>query len=269
MTSLLAWLSVDSSGPSALYFASDSRITWANSEVWNSCKKVFASQKEPEIFAFYGDVLFPCLALSQVVSLIDAGVLYAGHEQPDERFAKVADLVERLYDDFPVAQKSAFSIVHGIRSGLRKASHFHVSQLECSDGGKFDRKSLALPTSSSAIAAFGSGAVYVRKVADRWKKSDVGGTSRSIFSGFVEAVVESEDPFTGGMPQFAVVERSSCGQYIGFVSGGHRFVSGVKTQTELNLMQIKWRNEAFEMCDPLTGNLLHGAQRQPRPKNVG
>ena len=46
MTTLAAWVSVDSEKPSACYLVSDSRITWPNGH-WDSGQKLFVSTSFP------------------------------------------------------------------------------------------------------------------------------------------------------------------------------------------------------------------------------
>ena len=61
MTSLLAWVGVDSRHLSSIYLASDSRISWGDVANWDFGRKLFASTKYPEIIGYVGDVLFPSL----------------------------------------------------------------------------------------------------------------------------------------------------------------------------------------------------------------
>ena len=50
MTSFIAWLGVDSRGPTSMYFASDSRISWDKVPgVWDCGQKVFAANAGAEI----------------------------------------------------------------------------------------------------------------------------------------------------------------------------------------------------------------------------
>lgn len=75
MTMLVSWIGVDTHGPSSVYIAADSRISWTQEHKFDFGKKVFASKKYPEIFGYAGDVLFPSIVLEQIIELIDAGVL--------------------------------------------------------------------------------------------------------------------------------------------------------------------------------------------------
>jgi hypothetical protein len=74
MTLLVSWVGVDTHGPSSVYIASDSQISWGTLAKFNFGRKVFAFSKWPDILGYCGDVLFPSIALNQIVELADAGV---------------------------------------------------------------------------------------------------------------------------------------------------------------------------------------------------
>ena len=72
---MASWIACDPHGVSSAYIVSDSRITWDAKTYYDYAKKVFASSLYPEIFGYAGDVLFPTIVLSQIVELIDRGIL--------------------------------------------------------------------------------------------------------------------------------------------------------------------------------------------------
>ncbi len=114
MTSLAAWVGVDSRGISSLYFVSDSRITWDRSRTaWNFGKKLFASKTTGDVFGYCGDVLFPVIFLGQLQSLLDSSILFDGTETPLQRHKLVAKMVEDSLDTFPNEERSDFAIIHG------------------------------------------------------------------------------------------------------------------------------------------------------------
>jgi hypothetical protein len=72
MTTLISWIGVDSRKPSSLYIASDSRLSWASSDAyWDRGRKVFSSKRLPHIWGYCGDVLYPSLALGQIIAAVD------------------------------------------------------------------------------------------------------------------------------------------------------------------------------------------------------
>jgi len=89
MTTVIAWISYSDTGespdlPRAMYMASDSRITWGSRvRRWDAGRKIFSPFKEPHIFEYWGDVVFPSLVLGQLVSAIDHGIL--AHRRSSQR----------------------------------------------------------------------------------------------------------------------------------------------------------------------------------------
>lgn len=271
MTSLVAWVAVDSVGPSALYFASDSRITWGDGRRWDFCKKVFSSNTEPEILGFCGDVLFPVQALSQVISLIDSGYLYEKSDSAREKFIKIAEVIEQIYSTYPEPHTSPFTIIHGVRLGEGNVTRFEVSMLTWSklDGFKME----FIPTlekfeqsDPKLIIALGSGTGVIKNIGSLWEQSDVGGTSRAVFSSFCEAVTSGTDACTGGAPQLSTLQRKGVGKPLGYVSSDNTYLSGIVVNKNCNLNNIKFYNSFFEICDPVTRARKDSAQRQPKPR---
>ncbi|MBM3111658.1 hypothetical protein [Pseudomonas arcuscaelestis] len=273
MTSLIAWVAVDSVGPSALYFASDSRITWPSGGHWDFCKKIFSSNSEPEILGFCGDVLFPVQALGQVISIIDSGCLYDKLDSAREKFIKITEVIKQIYSTYPEPHSSPFTIIHGVRLGEGNSTKFEVSKLTWSkvDGFKIE----LIPTlekfeksDPKLVLALGSGAGAIRNTENSWERSDVGGTSRAVFSSFCDAVLGGTDIYTGGAPQLSALHRKGVGKTLGYVSPENTYLSGVVVNRSYNLNHIQCYNSSFEICDPITRTRKEGAQRQPKPKNV-
>jgi hypothetical protein len=271
VTSLIAWVAVDSVGPSALYFASDSRITWGDGRRWDFCKKIFSSNTEPEILGFCGDVLFPVQALGQVISLIDSECLYEKSDSTRKKFIKIAEVIEQIYSTYPEPHSSPFTIIHGIRLGEGNLTKFEVNMLTWSkvDGFKIE----LIPTlekfeqsDPKLIVALGSGTGVIKNIASLWEQSDVGGTSRAVFSSFCEAITSGTDACTGGAPQLCALHRKGVGKALGYVSSENTYLSGVVVNKNYNLNNIKFYNSSFEICDPITRTRKEGAQRQPKPK---
>lgn len=273
MTSLIAWVAVDSVGPSALYFASDSRITWSNRGRWDFCKKIYSSNSEPEIFGFCGDVLFPVLALAQIVSLIDSGCLYHRSDSVSEKFIKIADVIRQIYSTYPDPYSSPFTFIHGVRLGEGNSTKFEVRTISWSKDEGFNVE--VIPTlekhdknDPKLVVALGSGTGTIRNTMHSWEQSDVGGTSRAVFSSFCEAVTGGSDIFSGGAPQLSVLHRKGVGKMLGYVSSEATYLSGVAVSDHYNLSHIQFFNSSFEICDPVTRIRKKGAQRQPKPKSL-
>src|SRR5688572_16192088 len=101
MTSLIAWIGVDSHGLASAYFASDSRITWTGQEPWDYGRKLFACQKYPHILGYCGDVLFPTQTLSQVADMIDSGLLLTESDDIDTSSERIVTSISQGLAAYP------------------------------------------------------------------------------------------------------------------------------------------------------------------------
>jgi len=123
MTSLVLWAAIDSHGPTSLYMASDSRISWPDGDGWNSARKVFASRTAGELFGYCGDVVFPSLFLAQIVDLIDAGLI-GNTQAPIVRSDQVFNLARAALFSYPEKQRQPFTIIHCVRTGENMTARF-------------------------------------------------------------------------------------------------------------------------------------------------
>jgi hypothetical protein len=115
MTAFAAWIGVDQRGPASVYFASDSRISWGPSKTWDCGRKLFVSQSGPHLLGYIGDVMFPSLALAQVMSAIDVGAIFDASASPRQRFSLIQLAIRSAFDKLPVPQRRAFTIVYATR----------------------------------------------------------------------------------------------------------------------------------------------------------
>jgi hypothetical protein len=78
MTSLAAWVAVDSRATSSFYLVSDSRISFAHGKPpFDSARKLFASSRYADLFGYCGDVDFAFSVLDRVLltnSQFSAGI---------------------------------------------------------------------------------------------------------------------------------------------------------------------------------------------------
>ena len=271
MTSLVSWIGVDSRAPASVYLASDSRISWGNKLTWDYGRKLFASRNYPEILGYFGDVLFPSQVLGQLMDLIDSDSLFGVEDSPDDKWAKVLSIVQRSFEGYPDEESRPFSIVYCTREGSGMASIFHMSTLSWNPGeGWTDQRWLELPKQSDVIAVFGSGGDAVDKWYSYWSRTrQSGGTSRSVFSAFCDALQSGEDERSGGSPQLVGVYRQGAAESFGVIYEGKRYLLGLPVNESRNLDAIEWRNGLFERCDWRTMKPLEGAQRHSRPRGLG
>src|SRR5258705_12262992 len=112
MTSIVAWAGVDSRRVGTIYIASDSRISWGRYQ-WDQGRKVFACRKAPHIFGYWGDVLFPALALPVLVERIDSIAASAS----DASVVDLEQAVRPLWEDYPRAGRRGVGILHAFSRG--------------------------------------------------------------------------------------------------------------------------------------------------------
>jgi hypothetical protein len=272
MTTLVAWLATDSTGPASVYIASDSRISWSAPQGrWDAGRKLFACDTSPDIFGYCGDALFPVHALGQVVELADHGVLFMPGAGATERHAALVQCIKRSFSLRAAALDSGFSIVHVARDCEGMSSQFLVwrtgfsrsgapsdnicATVEASEGGK-----------SRRLVALGTGAEsYVRETL-RWSGSAQGGTSRGFFTALCDVLDRQDDPASGGAPQLVGLYRNGNGRSFGIVHKGTKYFHGLPVPELDAYGSVEWRDDAFQRINPQTLKLVRGAQRQVRPR---
>lgn len=267
MTSLAAWMGVDSRGSSSFYFASDSRISWGYELTWDYGRKLFASQNYPDIFGYCGDVLFPSLVLGQVVSMMDCGLMFSQMEAPCERFEKILDLIKKSFIELPYKCQNPFTILYCSRINESTKSIFELYRLDWDSQNGWIISEPNLPTQSDLILSLGSGRNSIKESNLNWQNTEVKGTSRAVFSAFCDSLLSGIDPLTGGAPQLVGIYRKGSAKNFGIIFNKQRYLFGLPVENE-NLKSVEWRNCLFEMSDPDTKERQANAQVQPRPKSL-
>lgn len=268
MTSLACWLAVDQRGPSAVYLASDSRISWGINSTWDYGRKLFASQFQPDIVGYCGDVVFPSQILGQLVESIDAGLLFQSNEAPLDRFFKIATSIKNSFSSYPGERRCPFWIIYCTRQHQGMDSAFFVAVLHYSQLGTWTEQVLDLPQKSDVVSTLGSGAESVKNWRYRWNHAIGEPTSRAIFSALCDAIGTGHDPLSGGPPQLSGIYRKGPAHSFGIVHAGQQFLCGLPFNNLDMAGTLEWRNTLFERCDPKTMHPLVGAQRHARPKTL-
>lgn len=266
MTSLVAWAACDTRGPASLNIASDSRISWSRNGVvvrrWDEAKKVFASANTALVIGYVGDVLFPALVLPGLIDRVDRDVFPAGEVIPG-----LLAGIRRQWSNFPAEERRPVTIYIGCREGQGMAARFKLVQLTNRSGTKDDwrQREIPVPSRSACLAVDGSGRGTVQRALDAWQRTPAAETSRAVFSGFVDAVVSSVDPATGGAPQLASLYRVGPGRLMGIIHEDKRYFGGTRLIGDEFVESIEWRNALFERADGRTKTRLNAAQRHTRP----
>jgi hypothetical protein len=209
LTTLFAWVGVDQRGPASIRIATDSRISWRGANggflpKWDYGRKVFASQRHPDLIAYCGDVLFPTQTISQIIELIDRDAFYPTGAQPSDKVQLIVSALEKAATGYPATQKGDFSIVFSSRigKGMNGTFDFYVVSFTAGNAKTISR--LDIPCRSKEITIMGSGEVTFRPCLEKWRASDIGGTSRSFFASFCEHLRSGNDPYSGGPPQLGL-----------------------------------------------------------------
>jgi len=271
MTAFAALIGVDQRGPASLYLASDSRVSWADSDfrTWDYGRKVFASGRYPDVVGYVGDVLFASLALGQIVAQLDAGVLVQDDAEPNERFDAIGRALRTSFGGLPQQEQRSFWVVYGGRAGEGMSCSFTLAVLVRSGSGWQERR-IDMPQCSSHVLLLGSGATEIDRWDSWWRSSTQGRTTRAAFSAFCDAVSDEGDRHTGGAPQLVGVYRVGAARPFGVLWKGvpHLFGLPVAPGSAGSHTNVEWRNSLFERV-ARDGSLLPGAQRHHAPKGLG
>jgi hypothetical protein len=269
VTSFVSWLGADSRGPTSIYFASDSRISWGRDPLaWDTGRKLFACRESPEIFGFTGYVLLPQSILARASEFIDRRIWPPLPSlSPTERAATLAVLTKKEVEAHmhPIAED--FSLFYAARSGegMPDRCGFQLFQIHCNARSReITVHPVLMPSVSSVLLTHGTGAESINHWAARWQSSDQGGTSRAVFSAFCDSLSAKEDARSGGEPQLIGLYRHKNAQVFGVVTargGSFEGILGVEVPRQAG---IEWRDEAFQRVNP-DGSLLKAAQQHARP----
>jgi len=269
MTSMVAWIGVDSHGPASVYLASDSRISWSATSTWDYGRKLFASRRCPDILGYVGDVLFPSQVLGQIVEHTDAALLFYPDTPSVEKFKKICEVIRECFERYPRQNKKAFTVVFATRESSRLSSRFRVASLRCDPAKAWQTQWHDLPERSGLIRSLGSGRESVEKWYHRWLNTAHKRTSRSVFSAFCDSLHSGEDRRSGGPPQLVGIYRIGPARTFGTIYHGQRFLFGLPAKDLADPETIEWRNSLFERCDPQSLERLDDAQKHRAPHGLG
>jgi hypothetical protein len=267
MTSLIAWITVDSRSAASAYFASDSRITWPESGFWDHGRKLFACHRSPHILAYCGDVLFPTQTLSQITEMIDFDLLINPSDSVDVSTQKIISTMQAALQTYPPAATQPFNVLYCTREEEGMQSQFHLRQISFHPTLAPQVLSIETPVQSQLVAVLGSGSQNVRTHFLRWESSDSGGTSRAVFAAFCDSLLSCADPLSAGPPQLVGLWRQGPPRTFGVIWQQRRYFYGLEVQSSSAPSNIRWYNELFEICSPETLARCSDSQPQPRPRD--
>ncbi|MFD4265577.1 hypothetical protein [Rhodococcus sp. NPDC058481] len=258
MTSLVVWSAADTHGPASLNVATDSRISWGQTHYWDQAKKVFAASTKPLVVGFLGDVLFPTLSIPAVLDRIDRGML----DGDSPLSSTVVTGIRSLWRDYPDREQRSQKILiaHRVGDGMTSKFRLTVMTHEGGSNSHWSMTDIAIPDQSAALVIDGSGAPGIHDALTLWQASTAGGTSRAVFSAFVESVVGGRDPLSGGAPQLGSLYRIGNGRLLGVVHDNQRYFAGARLLGDEDSLMVEWRNALFEITDGRRKRRMDGAQ---------
>lgn len=275
MTTLQSWISYSDTGvythlPRAVYLASDSRITWgAADRRWEAGRKVFATNVEPHLFGFCGDVVLPALIIGQIVSAIDAGILFSNATSSDERHEAVLRAVARGVACAISTPTLDFVIHHLHRERAWPETLFRAWSIFYSSNRRTCTSSeSSIPLTTGVVGSFGSGRQVANAHYKRWESTEAVGRSRAILASFCDSVSSGEDPLSGGPPQLAALYTDGPPVQIGMFIGGRRYMNGLEVDVGPSLLNAEWRDCLGQNINPETGGRVQGARRFARPNKL-
>jgi hypothetical protein len=268
MTLLVSWAGVDTHGPTSVYIASDSRISWGGKANFDYGRKVFALRQSPDVLGYCGDVLFPSMVLAQIAEMADRGLLFRADATCKQKFEAIKEKLAQLFHRYP-------RMVEGITADILKVLHvsrdptdnmkFSCRLIEWRRSNGWAERNVDIPSSSGILLILGSGSAEFNENYKRYKAGPNQGTSRNVFHCFCDTLFNTGDKFCGGAPQLVGIYRKpgSPAMTFGIIKDKKRYFLGAQINDLLNFENIEWRNDLFELCDGSTMKRIYGAQRQP------
>lgn len=268
MTLLVSWMGIDTHGPGSAYIASDSRISWGTSDKFDFGKKVFSSDIYPEIFGYSGDVLFPSILLTQIIEMIDSGLLFTQELTCDEKNKLVFERLAHAYSKYPAKQsKSSVQIIHISRDTVfENYPNYFCYFFEKKNGLPWNFITKEIPNESGILFILGSGKQdFLKNYDERYQQSKNKNTSRNVFHCFCDTLFNINDFSCGGAPQLVGVYRKpkSVAINFGIIYNKKKYFLGSEIPRTSYDDKILWRNENFEICDGKTLKICDNAMRQP------
>lgn len=261
MTTLASWIACDQNKHSAIYIATDSRISQGAKKYSDSSQKIFSIKSTSDILGYSGDTLFVTQIILKFISFIEQGFLKSG-STADEKFKNfhyflknesktyLSDIVNSEILYFTNINKNFYAA----RFSYNKQIEYQLIDLNV--------------TKSSILQIHGSGGRSYKETLSKYQKSDIADKSRMFYTAFCDNLIKGDDPFSGGAPQLVGIYRNGESKIFGNIYCKNKYYLGTKID-DLPIIgeNIEWRNENFERCSFDTGKIIKGAQRQPDPTN--
>lgn len=273
MTMLASWVGVDTHGQSSAYIVSESRISWHDEQnhkdyYYDFGKKVFAAKNYPDIFGYAGDVLFPSIALAQIVEMIDAGVFFTPEMSRDEKHGKVYEKICHAFSVYPrECSNKIVKILHISRDSFSgKYPSFSAKVYQWTSRKGWEMVNCDMPEESGLLFVLGNKEEFMSNYA-RYQTGPNKDTSRNVFHCFMDTLFNTQRKDCGGAPQLVGIYRKPNSPAINFgiIYNKRRYFLGSELTKDAVYDNIKWRNELFELTNGSTKKRIDSAAEQPDP----
>ncbi len=266
MTMLASWICFDPHGPTSAYIVSDSRFS-TNKSVFDYGKKVFASKQFPEIFGYCGDVLFPSVILSQIVEMIDSGILINEKMNCDKKNSVIFERICYSLKEYKnILHGSLIEIIHITRDTVfDKYPNFYAYKLKWTQTEGIKTERILMKSESGIIEVMGAGESEFSENYKRYQQGKNRNTSRNVFHCFLDTLSNTKKFTCGGAPQLVGIYRKpfTGGKNYGIIYNNKRYFLGMGVPTKSHFKDIEWRNELFELCSGYTKKRIPNAKKQP------
>lgn len=263
MTLIMGWLACDARGPCSAYIASDSRISNGINHYDNS-KKLFALRNTPDILGYCGETMFTSQFLSTMTNILDENKLLSADMDYNERSELIFNVLKKCYTNYKL--NNSFIRVYHI--GRNKQYLFDANKYTW-NGREWIKEAVETNYQKSELLFVdGSGKKEYNQRFQCFKNGNNEGTSRNYFHCFCDIMKDMQDKHTGGAPQLVSLYRGEKfnGMHHGIVLNGTCFYQGQNVEEYCNMVDVRWYNEEFEICDRKTKSRQQGAMRQPISK---
>lgn len=266
MSTVIAWATNEGRGQiGSFYMASDSRISWGKTILWDSGQKVFAL-KEDGIISYVGDVLFPTQILSQLTTLINQEVIYKKTNTNQEKITLIYKYLQPYMQKYPLQLNETKIVVCLVNN-----KQFNLYEIDQTGYKEIDIE-------AGKVYSYGSGSSEYQKslskvgFQDNTSKEIISveqSYSRYIFQALVHALnKDSSDPISGGNIQLVGLYKYGKSSPFGIIYQEKKFLLGLEVADDLDLSQYEWRNENFEVSSYVSMQRKENQQRQPFLKEL-
>jgi hypothetical protein len=212
--------------------------------------------------------VFPSLVLGQITEAINHGLLVRSDSDASARHQIVVEAFKTSFAYRQNVPSYDFEVVHGGRDATGMEAKFrlwHLRYVAATDSWT-DREIVFRTDRSRLILACGSGQSSVIEIDQLMTCKAQGRTSRAAFWAFCDSIRSGTDPLSGGAPQLVGLYREKAPKVFGIYFDGQRYFDGLPLPDNAEFDGVEWRDEAFQVIDGLTLNIVKGGQRHRRPQ---